>query len=490
MCIDCIRSQVDITEGIPKEVMLLWCSNCGRYLQPPRHWVQCELESRQLLVICLKRVKGLNKVKLIDAGFIWTEPHSRRIKVKLTVQKEVFTNTVLQQVFVIEFIVQNQMCEDCHRVMAKDTWNALVQVRQRVSHKRTFLFLEQLILKHKVHSNALRIAEKADGLDFYWSQKSHAKKFVEFLQSVLGVRYKTAEQLISMDVHSNIAHFKYTYSVEIPPVCKDDIVCLPKRLALSLGNISPLCVVWRVSNLLHMLDPLTLQACEMNAQLYWKEPFRSICEVQQLMEYIVLDVELTGAANGKFALADMEVAKVSDFGLNDRRYRTRSHLGHVLHPGDLAYGYDMNSINFNDSEIANFPADRMPDVILVRKSYSNKQRLRRNWKLQQLQKEQEDDSRHFNAQAAEIDEEMFMRELEEDTDIRSRVNLYKDPRAMQQMQQPQQHGDVDDYAPAVDVAELLDNLTLDDAAAAADAEDADYDDKYVLAQDHDMDDDD
>jgi len=37
---------------------------------------------------------------------------------------------------------------------------------------------------------------------------------------------------------------------------------------------------------------------------------------------------------------------------------------------------------------------------------------------------------------------------------------------------------------------LLDNLTLDDAAAAADAEDADYDDKYVLAQDHDMDDDD
>ena len=266
-------------------------------------------------------------MKLIDAGFIWTEPHSRRIKVKLTVQKEVFTNTVLQQVFVIEFIVQNQMCEDCHRVMAKDTWNALVQVRQRVctniliqwlmfflqvSHKRTFLFLEQLILKHKVHSNALRIAEKADGLDFYWSQKSHAKKFVEFLQSVLGVRYKTAEQLISMDVHSNIAHFKYTYSVEIPPVCKDDIVCLPKRLALSLGNISPLCVVWRVSNLLHMLDPLTLQgipnvtfmmlihlACEMNAQLYWKEPFRSICEVQQLMEYIVLDVELTGAANGK-----------------------------------------------------------------------------------------------------------------------------------------------------------------------------------------------
>lgn len=29
------------------------------------------------------------QVRLIDAGFIWTEPHSKRLKLKLTVQKEV-----------------------------------------------------------------------------------------------------------------------------------------------------------------------------------------------------------------------------------------------------------------------------------------------------------------------------------------------------------------------------------------------------------------
>lgn len=45
---------------------------------------------------------------------------------------QVFSNTILQQVFVVEFVVQNQMCPDCHRVMAKDTWNAVVQVRQKV----------------------------------------------------------------------------------------------------------------------------------------------------------------------------------------------------------------------------------------------------------------------------------------------------------------------------------------------------------------------
>ena len=40
-----------------------------------------------LLTHC--RVMLYFKVRLVDAGFVWTEPHSKRIKVKLTIQKEV-----------------------------------------------------------------------------------------------------------------------------------------------------------------------------------------------------------------------------------------------------------------------------------------------------------------------------------------------------------------------------------------------------------------
>ena len=40
-----------------------------------------------MLAFCIKRVNGLAKVKLVDAGFVWTEPHSKRIKLKLTIQK-------------------------------------------------------------------------------------------------------------------------------------------------------------------------------------------------------------------------------------------------------------------------------------------------------------------------------------------------------------------------------------------------------------------
>jgi len=66
-----------------------------RYLVPPGTWVQCALESQELMRICLKRLRGLNRVHLVDAGFVWTEPHSKRIKVKLTVQKEVHSLFIL-----------------------------------------------------------------------------------------------------------------------------------------------------------------------------------------------------------------------------------------------------------------------------------------------------------------------------------------------------------------------------------------------------------
>lgn len=33
---------------------------------------------------------------------------------------------ILQQVFVVEYTVANQMCNDCHRSEAQDYWKALV----------------------------------------------------------------------------------------------------------------------------------------------------------------------------------------------------------------------------------------------------------------------------------------------------------------------------------------------------------------------------
>lgn len=48
---------------------------------------------------------------------------------------QVMNGAILQQVFVVDYVVQPQMCGDCHRVEAKDFWKAVVQVRQKVMRK-------------------------------------------------------------------------------------------------------------------------------------------------------------------------------------------------------------------------------------------------------------------------------------------------------------------------------------------------------------------
>uniref|UniRef100_A0A3B5LXA5 60S ribosomal export protein NMD3 n=1 Tax=Xiphophorus couchianus TaxID=32473 RepID=A0A3B5LXA5_9TELE len=58
MCVACLRTQVDISEGIPKQVTVHFCKQCERYLQPPATWMQCALESRELLALCLKKLKS------------------------------------------------------------------------------------------------------------------------------------------------------------------------------------------------------------------------------------------------------------------------------------------------------------------------------------------------------------------------------------------------------------------------------------------------
>ena len=52
----------------------------------------------------IKKMKEtLTQVRLIDASFIWTEPHSRRIKIKLVVQKEIQEGAILEQTVPVSY---------------------------------------------------------------------------------------------------------------------------------------------------------------------------------------------------------------------------------------------------------------------------------------------------------------------------------------------------------------------------------------------------
>ncbi|KAG1766985.1 NMD3 family-domain-containing protein [Suillus occidentalis] len=456
LCVACLRNTVDITEGIPKQSSVSFCRNCERFLSPPQTWTLARPESQELLAICLKRLKGLNKVRLTEAHFIWTEPHSKRLRVSLTIQKEVLTSTILEQIFEIEYLVQHGQCPDCTKLAAKNTWKALVQVRQKVSHKRTFLYLEQLILKHGTQKDTISVKEVRDGLDFFYSQRSHAIKMVEFLAGVVPVRSKGSEQLLSTDTHSGTANYKFTYSVEIVPICKDDLVCIPPKLARQLSNISPLTICTRVGNSFQLLDPTTLQTCEISAQVYWRAPFVSLATVTDLVEFTILDVEPSGTVRGKWVSADAQVAMSGAFkshgsygdqdtimdhessSLSTQIFHTRTHLGAILQPGDTALGYHLSNANFNSDDFSSLPSSRIPDVILVKKTYPNRRKKNktRNWKLRSIAKEAGEEGETGagrgvvgrmggrDQKKVEEDYELFLQDLEEDPELRGTVNLY------------------------------------------------------------------
>ena len=85
---------------------------------------------------------------------------------------------------------------------------------------------------------------------------------------------------------SNVYDYRYTFMVDIVPLCTDDIVCLPKKVANSLGCISQVrvmfrlltsnvililaltcqvCLVYRVTNMVQVVDPTTLKTGNINA---------------------------------------------------------------------------------------------------------------------------------------------------------------------------------------------------------------------------------
>jgi nonsense-mediated mRNA decay protein 3 len=241
MCVSCLRENVDITENINRQLTIHSCRSCGRFLCPP--WQTLALESKELMAVCLRKIAGLSKVKLIDAVWIWTEAHSMRLKIKLTIQKEVVNGAILQQAVVVDFTIRNQQCRNCEMSYAQGSWHAVVQVRQRVSHKRTFFFLEQLLLKNNAHSECIRIVVRRrrsllsdifctfsyivvtlqtfrDGMDFYFTDKNQANRFVDFLSTNVPTKVKYARKLVSADHRSNVGDFKHNYIVEIVPLCK------------------------------------------------------------------------------------------------------------------------------------------------------------------------------------------------------------------------------------------------------------------------------
>lgn len=457
------------------------------------------------MALCLANVSGLRSnskekaPRLVDAAWIWTEPHSMRLKVRLTVQREVQTGTVLQQSFLVEFIVRNQQCIECQAVFRQGSWKSLVQVRQRVSHKRTFLYLEQLILKHGAHRGCLSIETFKDGMDFFFPDKGKAARFISFLESVCPIRLKTSKKLISTDCKSNTANFKFTNLVEICPLCKDDLLYLPSKLARSLGNIDRLVLVKNISNLIHLVDPRSGQTASLTSDAYWRceQVLRPLITAarSRMMRLVVLSKEAVYLRNNashrrtstkqRSRLARVTMVREDELGSASQCQQVDevSHVGYLLKAGDVCLGYDLQETQLVDEEAEMLRArGHLPDIVLVRKLYggvaagdysnASKQRI---WRLQRLEVDaaagESDNKKAGKAKQddhnMDLDEEDFMQEVEADREMRLNINLYRSEtakslpvdRGAMSVSDEEREEDEDDQQVKLD--ELLEGLALD-----------------------------
>jgi len=329
-----------------------------------------------------------------------------RMRVMLTLKADV-NEVSIQQRIKVEFIVRWKQCPDCIKESRERVWQAIVQLRQkRDDSRKGLLILELAIARNaEMRKGILSVQTKKNGFDFYFPSVDKARHFTQYLAKAAPMRSKTSQSLVSEDKTNNCANIKTTVVCDMVPLCRDDLIVVRKG-AKGVGNLSGrLCLVLKMSSVVHLVDASPARDSDMNTRStelhpdnYYKggedKTYRIFQSPSRLIRFVVLDVELCGEddrdryKNGggdednttqvfkgsqsgvkKYALADVEVARESDFGVNDETFRCVTHLGHLLSVGDSVLGYDITStVLTSESDSNAFNSSFvLPDVVLVRK---------------------------------------------------------------------------------------------------------------------------
>ena len=281
-CEACFRKSLNIKTSIPREFEIVYCRECKRFLRPP--YVKIDRESSDMMKLCLSRIKSYDKkAKIIDSNFIYTEPHSKVIKIKVTLQKEIEKNIITQSL-VIEFKEKWILCRDCQKIQTPHIWSSCVQIRQRVPHKKTMMYLEQIILRNKMQQNALDFKESNDGFDFFFMTRREGEVFSNWIATVVPSKITYHKKYVSLSTST------FTYLVDVANIAKYDLFLLDKESQTKLGGIGPLLLCTRLSSRTIFIDPRTFNSIYLDGNTFFKYKFKSFCNSNQLTEFLILDV--------------------------------------------------------------------------------------------------------------------------------------------------------------------------------------------------------
>eukprot|EP00526_Cylindrotheca_closterium_P000563 CAMPEP_0113619668 /NCGR_PEP_ID=MMETSP0017_2-20120614/9990_1 /TAXON_ID=2856 /ORGANISM="Cylindrotheca closterium" /LENGTH=546 /DNA_ID=CAMNT_0000529253 /DNA_START=128 /DNA_END=1768 /DNA_ORIENTATION=- /assembly_acc=CAM_ASM_000147 len=377
------------------------CRKCRRYQKTPTYYEACEPESPELLAICLKHIPALQQhgsskqYKVKEASWIWTEPHSMRFKVKLTVQALV-QNVLVQQRVMVELHCGWQQCPDCNREFTNRTWLAKVQLRQRRQDhgQKGLATLEQALRGNaNIRKHVLSIDASREGLDFFFLNLPQAQMFSNYLRKIAPMKVSSSIKLVSTDSHSNTAHRKHNITCELVPLCVQDLVVIEKTCKNN-KLAGRLALILKVKSVVHAISASPLRSnleqnmVEVSPDAFYKyeKSYRVLQASNRLTRFTVMDVELCddndhhhqdaiaeykGPHSGvdKYALADVQVVRESEYGDSTAEILCCvTHLGHLLQPGDTVLGYDLATfVGDGDWDAQLNSQFVVPDVVLVKK---------------------------------------------------------------------------------------------------------------------------
>lgn len=204
-----------------------------------------------------------------------------------------------------------------------------------------------------------------------------------------------------------------------------------------------------ISNVIHLIDPLSGQMAQLSAEVFWRDPIRPLITAarSRMTRYIVLGKEpvflrqivskRSTSRKQRSHLASLTLVREDDLGVNECQFEERSHVGYLMKSGDVCVGYDLKETQFVDDEAESMRSGgKLPDVVIIRKLYGGAASgekdvsRKRNWQLQRLDVVADESLKNArnakkDEEADDMDEEDFMREVEADREMRLQMNIYK-----------------------------------------------------------------
>jgi nonsense-mediated mRNA decay protein 3 len=276
-------------------------------------------------------------------------------------------------------------------------------------------------------------------------------------------------------MNSNVFVYKYTFSVTLPKLCKNDLVIIPRKLAKELGGCSQLLLCEKVAESMGFIDLLRFNYVLMSSAQYYhyEDDIHMLPLHQYKTQFEILDSnpadrkqhhKLKSTLN-KYAsrIYEYNVTRCGEWVNNE----VRGSMGQ-LPPGALVEGFDLSKLNYTEDLT---DIDGYQQFVLVRLARARKGNARA-FKLKKLEDEgvmiEEEQKRKKNKRKeAKEDEDFedFLDDVEGDKDLQKGIRIYKNKDKLKHMTEEQLKKELED----LEIVGLLEDMNLEGGQAEEEA---------------------